>query len=42
MGQPGSRIMGETGGAGGGDVIVLPWSLRRAWQLTYASAKSGR
>ncbi len=26
--------MGETGGAGGGDGIVLPWSLRRAWQLT--------
>ncbi|STP19240.1 iron ABC transporter [Escherichia coli] len=43
-GQPGSRIMGETGGAGGGDGdcftlvrCVVPGSLPR-----YASAKSGR
>ena len=30
----GSRIMGETGGAGGGDGDCLPRSLRRARQLT--------
>ena len=33
-GQPGSRIMGETGGAGGGDGDCFTLALRRAWQLT--------
>lgn len=33
-GQPGSRIMGETGGAGGGDGDCFTLVLRRARQLT--------